>query len=72
MTQPQLATDLQSLLENIPKEQKTWLIIAELYSRAGENFKNAYETTDVNTRKCFKASAQIYQSIAQTLEENNV
>ncbi len=63
--------DLQILLDNLPKEEKPWVVIAELYSRAGKDFKNAFECDDLDARKCFKASAEIYQSIAQTLEENN-
>lgn len=67
MTQ-QNSMDLQLLFENVPKEQRPRLIVAELYSRAGEDFNNSQQIT--NSQECFRKSAQIYKSIAISLEEN--
>jgi hypothetical protein len=52
-----------SLTEN----QKQWIIVAEFYSKAGENYNRAAK--DSISYACFNTAASIYENLAQDLEE---
>jgi hypothetical protein len=49
------------------KHHNDWLVLAEIYSRAGENYLKCSQ--DNSAFKCFKASADILETIADSINE---